>query len=93
MARKLPLPVGTKVIAVRNVGHVLKGAAGIITGTATELFYLWSRSIYLCTFAGNIKLAVRPKDIDDQDHRYSLEALQNPDFVREILLKGSRSHP
>jgi hypothetical protein len=85
MAAKLPLPVGTRIIAVRNVGPVLEGARGIITGTVDVPFFFWSRPVYLCTFIGNVKLAVKPKEIDDYDHGYTLERLQNTNVLDEIL--------
>jgi hypothetical protein len=57
MTRRLPLPVGTKVVAVRNFGPVTEGQPGIITGTAEVPFFWWSRPTYLCTFADNVKVS------------------------------------
>jgi hypothetical protein len=74
----LPLTVGTKIIAVRNIGPVREGAPGIITGIAEVPFFFRSRPVYLCTFAGNLKLAARPKEIDDYEHGYTLERVENP---------------
>jgi hypothetical protein len=75
MASKLPLPIGTKVIAIKNFGPVLEGAPGIITGTADIPFLFWSRPVYLCTFAGNLKVAARPTEVDNFDHNRTLEDL------------------
>jgi hypothetical protein len=74
----LPLTVGTKIIAVRNIGPVREGAPGIVTDIAEVPFFFRSRPMYLCTFAGNLKIAARPKEIDDYDHGYTLERLENP---------------
>src|SRR5437763_2231910 len=76
MGRRLVLKVGTKVIAVRNFGPIKEGAPGIITEIAEAPFFFWSRSIYLCTFAENLKVAAKPKEIDDYDHGYSLNDLE-----------------
>jgi len=85
MITKLPLPIGTRIVAVRNFGPVQDGAPGIITGTAEYPFFWWSRPYYLCTFAGNLKIAEKPKEIDDFDHGYSMAALENPDFALQAL--------
>ena len=61
---KLPLPVGAKVQAVRNVGPVKEGTPGIIRGVADISFLWWSRPAYLCTFAGNMKVHARPNEIE-----------------------------
>ena len=78
MKRPLPLQQGTKVIAVRNFGPVKEGAPGIITGAMEVPFFFWSRQTYLCTFANNMRIAARPNEIDDFDHGYSLEELEQP---------------
>jgi hypothetical protein len=74
----LPLTVGTKIIAVRSIGPVREGAPGIITGIAEVPFFFRTRPVYLRTFAGNLKIAAQPKEIDDYDHGYALERLENP---------------
>jgi hypothetical protein len=76
-----PVPIGTRIIAIRNVGSVREGQPGIITGSTKVPFLFWKRFYYLCTFAGNVPLAVRPKEVDDDDHGYTLEDLENPDFL------------
>ena len=75
------MPIGTRVVAVRDFGPVMVGQPGIITGTSEESFLWMSRKVYLCTFADNVKIAARPKEIDDHDHGYSLDDLENPDYL------------
>jgi hypothetical protein len=89
MIKSLPLPIGTKIVAVCNIGSVKEGAPGIITGTAEEPFFWRSRPIYLCTFADNMRIAARPKEIDDYDHRYSLADLAPPDFLSVMRARTS----
>jgi hypothetical protein len=91
---RLPLPIGTKVQALRNFGPVKKGTLGIITGVA-ELRFLWrSRPTYLCTFADNVKLHVRPKQIEAYEHGYILKELEQPDFgsllSRQMMLRAQQ---
>jgi hypothetical protein len=76
----LPLQVGTKVRAVRNFGPVKDGTPGIITGVADISFFWGSRPAYLCTFADNMKVHARPKEIEAFNHGHSLEELEQPDF-------------
>ncbi|MGC2823708.1 MAG: hypothetical protein WA322_05670 [Pseudolabrys sp.] len=90
----LPLQVGTKVRAVRNVGPVKKGAPGIITGLTDSPLFWWSRPAYLCTFADNMKVHARPKLIEAFDHGYNLEELDQPDFTsslsRQMMLRAQQ---
>jgi len=91
---RLPLKVGTKIQAVRNFGPVKNGALGIITGVA-ELRSFWrSRPTYLCTFADNMKVHARPKQIEAHDHGYLLEELEQPDFAtilsRQMTLRAQQ---
>jgi len=79
------LPIGTRVVAVRNFGLIEEGAPGIITGAFEASFFWWSRPMYLCTFAGNMKIAAKPREIDDFDHGYQLAELENPDPVKMIF--------
>ena len=76
----MPLPVGAKVQAVRNVGPVKEGTPGIIRGVADISFLWWSRPAYLCTFAGNMKVHARPNEIEAYNHGHSLKELEQPDF-------------
>ncbi len=60
------LSVGTQIVAIKKIGPVREGTPGVITAvTHTPFLYFWSRLSYLCTFAGNINLAVRPNEIGD----------------------------
>ena len=91
---RLPLKVGTKIQAVCNFGPVKNGALGIITGVA-ELRSFWrSRPTYLCTFADNMKVHARPKQIEAHDHGYLLEELEQPDFAtilsRQMTLRAQQ---
>jgi hypothetical protein len=90
---ELPLKNGTKVIAVRNFGPVKEGAPGIITGTSVYRFFWWWRPTYLCTFADNMRVATRPNEIEENDHGYSLEDLEQPDFVRDVWQRGRYVNP
>jgi hypothetical protein len=76
----LPLQVGTKVTAVRNFGPIKEGAPGIITAVADIRTLYPAGPIYSCTFADNMKITARPKDIEEDNHGYSLEELEQPDF-------------
>ena len=76
---EVPLPVGSKVWAVCNFGRVTEGAPGIITG-AVDVRFFWQSPTYLCTFANNMKVHARPKDIEPYNHAHSLEELEQPDF-------------
>jgi len=82
--QELPLQVGAKVHAVRNLGPVKKGAPGIITGTADLHLFWGSRPAYLCTFADNVKVHARPKQVVAYDHGYNLEELEQPDFASNL---------
>ena len=73
--------IGTRVVAVRSFGPVKVGQLGIVTGIAEERRFWRSKPIYLCTFAGNVKLAACPKEVEDYDHGYSLADLEAPDFL------------
>ena len=91
---RLPLQVGVKVQAIRNFGPVKNGALGIITGEA-ELRFLWrSRPTYLCTFADNMRVHARPKQIEAHDHGYLLEELEQPNFAtilsRQMTLRAQQ---
>ena len=72
------LPVGALVVATRNVGPVREGQPGIVTGIVEHRFWFWKRPCYLCTFFGNVPVAVRPAEVDDFDHGFSREQLEDP---------------
>ena len=71
-----PLPVGTRVIAVTNVGPVLEGQPGVVTGSFEMGRFFWRRKFYMCTFFGNVKIAVRPKEVDAYDHGRTLAEIE-----------------
>jgi hypothetical protein len=75
------LQIGTRVVAVRNFGPVKEGQPGIVTGTAEERWLWRTKLIYLCTFADNVRIAARPKEVEDFDHGYSLADLEAPNFL------------
>ena len=81
---RLPLPVGTRVQAARNLGPIKKGTPGIITDVADISFFCWSRATYVCTFAENKRVHARPKHIGVYEHGYSIEELQQPDFASNL---------
>lgn len=91
---ELSLQFGTKVQAVRNFGPVKEGAPGIITGVADIPSFWRSRPAYLCTFADNMKVHARPKQIEAYDHGYNLDELEQPDFAsilsRQMTLRAQQ---
>ena len=72
-------PVGTRIIAVKNVGPIRDGQPGIVTGFAEHGRAFWRRSVYLCTFFGNVQVAMNPNEIDDYAHGYSREQIEQPE--------------
>lgn len=59
------LRVGSQVVATKTIGPVRRGTPGVITDvTRAPFLFFWSRAVYLCSFAGNISLAVRPGEVD-----------------------------
>ncbi len=61
MSTKSPLLlVGTPVLATKNIGPVEDGQPGIITGVIEVKHFFWKRPLYLCTFFGNVKVAMKP---------------------------------
>jgi hypothetical protein len=89
---QLLLPVGAKVVAVRDFGPIRKGLPGEITGTAKEPFFQGNRTVYLCTFAGNMKSLVRPKEVESSNHDYSLDDLESENFS-EVLARRNEAEP
>ncbi|MGE5337854.1 MAG: hypothetical protein ACM3PU_08490 [Gemmatimonadota bacterium] len=72
------LPIGTPIIAVKDVGRVRKGAPGFVTGVVRTPLFLPSGLSYLCTFADNLKVAMRPGEVDVFEHGYPLTRLEDP---------------
>src|SRR4051794_1891263 len=73
---KETLEIGARVVATKNVGPVRDGQPGIITEVVEQPFFVWRRRMYLCTFLGNVKVAMTKKEISDYDHGYSTEELE-----------------
>ena len=74
--KEKPFPVGTPVVATRNVGSARDGQPGIVTGVVEQRFLFWKRPFYLCTFSGNVKVAMKQNEISDFDHGRSIEELE-----------------
>ena len=81
MSTTLPLQIGTKIVAVGSFGPVKEGQPGIVTGIAEERWFWRLKPIYLCTFADNVKITARPKEVEDYDHGYSLTDLEATNFM------------
>ena len=37
--------------------------------------FLWKKPMYMCTFFGNVKCAMKPSEIDEYEHGYSREQI------------------
>jgi len=93
MKQKL-LPVGTLVVATKNVGPVQDGQPGIVTGVVEQRYFFWKRAFYLCTFFGNVKVAMKPNEISDFDHGRSLEELErDEDMNMSVAAQMQRIRP
>lgn len=84
MPRRQLLSIGTKIIAIRNIGPVQEGQPGIITGLVQVPYFFWSRTAYLCTFFGNIGVSAYPKEVDEFNHEFSLEALEENQSEKSV---------
>ncbi len=72
------LPIGTRVIADRDFGPIIKGQLGIITDLVRSRRGLWRRAVHVCTFLGGIRVTARRTYIKEYDHGYSCELLEDP---------------
>ncbi|HTN95299.1 MAG TPA: hypothetical protein VMJ33_12015 [Gallionella sp.] len=72
-------PVGTSILAIKNVGPVHDGQPGIVTGVVEVPFFFWKRPMYLCTFFGNIKVATKPNEVTEFNHGQSRDQLEKPE--------------
>ena len=70
------LPVGTFILAIKNVGPVQDGQPGVVTGVVEVPFLFWNRLMYLCTFFGNVKVAMKLKEITEFNHGHTKEQLE-----------------
>jgi hypothetical protein len=87
LASELSLRTGTRIVAVRNFGPIKQGTPGIVTGTVQSVSVWFSRLTYSCTFAGNVRVLAKPRQIEVLDHGYSLVELENPQFGLHELLR------
>jgi hypothetical protein len=69
--KQLAMQPGANVIAVRSVGPVAEGTPGVVTGFAEMGSLFWKRPMYMCSFLGNLKCAMKPAEIDGFEHGYS----------------------
>jgi hypothetical protein len=93
MSRLSQLPIGARIIAVRDLGPIPERAPGIITGTTVKPFlFFWQRFYYLCTFADNVKVAARPQDVESFDHGRTLQQLEIPNYAELILSRPHQRH-
>ncbi len=73
-----PLPIGTRIIAARDFGPIIKGQFGIVTCLERCRRGLWLSTKYVCTFLGNIRVTAESRHITECDHGYSSKMLENP---------------
>ncbi len=70
-----PLPVGTRIIAARDFGPIIKGQPGIVTGRVRGR---WLRAAYACTFLGTIRVTAQRRRITACEHGYHSQMLEDP---------------
>ena len=88
------LPIGTLVLATKNVGPVRDGQPGIVTGVVEQRYFFWKRPFYLCTFFGNVKVAMKLNEVTDFNHGRSLEELeQDEDGSLSVAEQMQRIRP
>jgi hypothetical protein len=84
------LPVGTRVIAAKNFGPIIKGQLGIVTELAVGRRSFWRRSAYACTFLGGIKVMASRRHIRKHDHACTFQMLEDPLwFLRTCQTPGT----
>ena len=72
-------PVGIFILAVKNIGPVRDRQPGIVTGVVEVPFFFWKRPMYLCTFFGNVKVAMKQSEVTEFNHGHSREQLEEPE--------------
>ena len=77
LARARLLP-GTMVAAAIDFGPVIRGQLGMITACSRESWLRWRRTIYFCTFLGDIGVCASGRQLVAFDHGCSLRMLQDP---------------
>ncbi len=81
-----PLPIGTRVVAVKSFGPIMEGQKGIVTGLVGRR---WWRATCACTFLGGINVAAPGRHIARPDHGCSWQMLEDPFwFLRSRLRAG-----
>ena len=84
------LPVGTRVIAAKNFGPIIKGQLGIVTELTAGRRSFWRRSTYACTFLGGIKVTASRRHIRKRDHACTFHMLEDPLwFLRTCQTPGT----
>lgn len=72
------LPVGTRIAATADVGPIIRGQIGIITGLGVpHRFFRWRRK-YSCTFLGDIRVTMPRNGITPNDHDFPNAMIDNP---------------
>jgi len=71
--------IGTSIIAIKDVGVVRDGQPGIITGIGEQKSFLRNWPVYMCTFLGNVRVDMKPGEVDDHPHGYSIQQLSEPE--------------
>ena len=84
MLRSTRLSVGSKVVAMRDFGPVVKGQLGIVTHVVRAHRLFWRR-LYICTFLGDVSAVAQPDEIERFDHGIKMDMLKDP-----LWFKSSR---
>ena len=82
-----PLDTGTRIVAACDFNPIKAGDPGIVTGMVAPRGFWPLRAMYCCTFAGNLKVVAKPRQIDVLDHGYTLMELETPQFGLNELLR------
>ncbi len=72
------LPAGTRVIATKNFGPIIRGQLGIVTELARVSRGFWKRTVYACTFLGGIKVTASRRFIRKYSHACSCQVIEDP---------------
>ena len=72
------LPAGTRVVATKNFGPIIKGQLGIVTELARASRGFRKRTVYACTFLGGIKVTASRRFIRKYSHACSCQVIEDP---------------
>ena len=72
---------GTPVIAIKRFESIADGTPGIILELTPYRHWGRWRLAYQCVFAGNVRAAARPHEIEKRDHGYTLFDLERTDLA------------